>query len=461
VGSEPRPAALPSAVRHDPNAGPLRAVLHALYDAAWCAAGVLGVPWFLWKSRRVPEFARMIRAQLGRGLAPLAPKDRPRVLIHGVSVGEIKGAQSLVRALREEHPEIEVVVSSTTNTGFEVASRLFPGVRVVRFPIDVSPVVRRFLERVDPDWVVLVELEIWPNFLRECNRRGVPMAVVNGRITPRSHGRYRLFRRLLPQFNRISAYCVQSEEYAHRFRDLGVEPARILVTGNLKADGLPAGAGAAGETRRRLLAEPPERLCIVAGSTHAPEEVRIARAWRRAAPEARLIVVPRHPQRSPEVLRELEQEGIGAQRWTSLVAGEERSDPARMVVVDTIGELEAIYALADVAFVGGSLVRHGGQNVLEPAAQGKPVLFGPSMENFVPEATLLLSEGGAWQVPDEDGLASALGALARDPERRARMGRAARAAVETQRGATRRTLAALEGLGLFRRGGGARFGAAP
>ena len=444
------PAPAVEALRSDPHPGMLRGSLHALYDVACVSAVVLGAPWLAWRSLTRPGFARMVRERLGLGLADVAASTKPRVLVHGVSVGEVKGAQALVRQMRERYPELEVVVSTTTDTGIEQARRLFPSAPVVRFPADLSFVVRRFLRRIRPALVVLMELEIWPNFLRECNRLGVPVTVINGRITDKSHAQYRVFRKLLPQFDRISLFCVQAPEYADRFQRLDVDPARILVTGNIKADGLGTGMIAPAPELLRLLGAPPGRLTLVAGSTHGPEERYVVEAWRRAVPDARLILVPRHPPRCAEVERELAELGCPPQRLTRLRAGTELPDPRTPVLVDTIGELEAVYALADLVFVGGSLVPHGGQNVLEPAAQARPVLFGPSVENFTHEAGLLLSAGAALQVGSPQELGEALARLARDPEARARMARAGLRAVEAQKGPTRVTLEALSDLALAR-----------
>ena len=435
---------LPGPIRCDPNPGFSRSVLHGVYDLVWCAAAIVGLPWLVWKSLAQPGFVRMVGERLGWGLRALpAPSERPRILVHGVSVGEVKAAQSVVRRLEAQHPDVEVVVSTTTNTGLQVARDVFAGHAVVRFPVDITPLVRRFLRRVRPACVVLVELEIWPNFLRQANLAGIPVAVVNGRITDRSFSQYRHFRWLLPQFNRISLYCVQAAEYAERFTELYVEPERLIVTGNVKADGLEIGPVEPGEELRRLLGGRPGQAVIVAGSTHGPEERHVAAAWRGGAPEARLVLVPRHPTRAAEVERELQAAGAPAQRLTRLRRGLEHPDPSRPVVVDTIGELERVYGLADLVFVGGSLVPHGGQNMLEPAAQGRPVLFGPHVENFPQEALLLKRAGACREVADPAALTRAFRELMADPEARARMSRAGLAAVEAQRGATTLTLEAL------------------
>jgi 3-deoxy-D-manno-octulosonic-acid transferase len=425
----------------------LRWALHGFYDLLWVAAGLVAAPWLWRKSRRDPAFRAMVRERAGWDPPPPRTHPGPTVLVHGVSVGEVKGAVPLVRAIRERFPQLEIVVSASTNTGIEVARDLFAGSRVVRFPADTSRAVRRFLDRVQPDFVILVELEIWPNFLRECNRRGAPVAVVNGRITRTSHGRYVWFRRLLPQFNRLSVICVQDEEYAERFLGLAVDPRRVVVTGSMKADRLPLGPVDPGAELTALLGAPPGVPVIVAGSTHDPEEELVVDAWQRGAREARLVLVPRHPERAPEVARTLERRGVRAQRLTALRAGE-TPDPAQPCLADTIGELERIYGLADLVFVGGSLIPHGGQNMLEPAAQGKAVVFGPHVANFAPEAALLVGRGACLQVEDADALALAFSELVADPALRERMAALGLEVVREQKGATAFTLSALSALGL-------------
>ncbi len=442
-----RRASPPLPILEDPSPGALRTLLHLFYDAAWLAAVTLAAPWWLWRCVLDRAFRRMVAERLTISLPDLSRGERRRVLVHGGSVGEVKGAAPLVRALEACHPELEVVICAATDTGLEVARRTFPGRTVVRFPFDPALVAKRFLRRVDPAAVVLVELEIWPNFLRICNRRGLPVAVVNGRITDASFARYHLFRRTLPQFNRISLFCVQLEEYAQRFRRLGGAVERVVVTGNLKADGLAAQSSASARAQdpalASLLGAPPDRLVLVGGSTHQPEERLLAQAWRDALSEARLILVPRHPPRAEAVEQELAALGLRAQRLTRLRAGE-TPDPRRPAIVDTIGELEAVYALADLVFVGGSLAERGGQNVLEPAAQGRAVLHGPHIENFRAEVMLLLRAGASREVADASALAEALRELGGAPEVRRAMGEAGRLAVAGQAGATARTLELLE-----------------
>jgi len=435
--------AFPPPILEDPNRALPRAILHGFYGALWWLAIVLGSPWWGWRSLTDKTFRRMALARLGWGLARRSPGAAPRILIHGVSVGEVKAAQSLVEAIGKGTRAYDVVISTTTDTGFEVARELFADHEVVRFPVDPGWIVTRFLRRIDPVCVVLVELEIWPNFLRAANIAGIPVAVVNGRITATSYSSYRLFRNLLPQFNRISLFCVQGEEYARRFAALGCDPGRILVTGNVKADSLGDGPVGPGEELLRLLGGAPGQVILTAGSTHPEEELLVVKAWRDHAPETRLVLVPRHPRRAVEIVAALAELGLEAQRLSELRAGE-APDPERPALVDTIGELERVYGLSDVVFIGGSLVPHGGQNMLEPASQGRAVVYGPHVQNFQLEASLLEARGAAIRLPDGEQLGPQLGALARDPGLRRRMGEAGLAAVGEQKGATARTLSALE-----------------
>lgn len=440
-------ATAPAPIRRDPHAGFASALVHALYDAAWIGAIACASPWWMWRAFRDERFAETIfsRAMM-RKPALAAAHDRRRVLVHGVSVGETKCAEGLVRSIERAHPELEIVISATTASGAAMATKLHPHLAVVRFPFDTSFSVDRFFARIDPAYVVLVELEVWPNFLRCANRRGVPVAVVNGRVTERSRRRYARWSSLAPEFDRISLLCAQDAEHARRFESLGVERERVCVTGNMKYDALTSERTRGASDLERveaLLAPRAGQALVVAGSTHAPEERIVAEAWREAARDARLVIVPRHVERATEIARELEMLRAGTPQLLSQLRAGEPSDPTRPAIVDSVGELERIYALADVVFVGGSLTARGGQNVLEPAARAKPVIHGPNMANFPREARLLAEAGASVCVDDGAALARAIRELLADPARRAAMGAAGRAAVLSVQGATQRTLDAL------------------
>ena len=438
-----RVARVPDPLLADPNPGLLRALLHAIYDLTWVFFLLIASPWWLGRSIYDKSFRSMVVRRLTVSLPGPADSKRERLLVHGVSVGEIKGAQSLVQALAESHPELEVVLCTTTDTGEQVARKLYPDHLILRFPIDLSWCVMRFLKRVRPSSIVLIELEIWPNFLRCANQLGLPVAVVNGRITENSFGNYRIFRSALPQFNRISLFCAQDERYAERFKDLARSADRVIETGNIKIDGLRLGRVSPEEEIARLAGGAAGQVVLVAGSTHEREEVWFVESCRASFPEARLVLVPRHPQRTRDVERSLTAIGAEPQLLSRLRSGEalERSRP---LLVDTIGELEGIYALADLVFIGGSLIEHGGQNMLEPAAQGRAVLYGPHVENFRQEARLLEAAGAARRVTGPEELTVALRELRANPARIEAMGRAGIRALEAQGGAAQVTLSALE-----------------
>lgn len=444
VGDTPPP------ITASPPVGARQWLLQRVYDLFIGVIWMTSSPLFLLGGLVQPRLARKALSLSTSGLPELEPShpERPRVLVHGVSVGEIKAAQSIVGALQDRY---EVVVSAFSDTGLEVAGQLFPGVTIVRYPFDFLPLVRRFWARIRPDHVLLMELEAWPCFLREANRRGAPVAVVSGRITEESFRRYRMFGSL-PEFGRISLFAAQDEAYAARFRALAGSCERVVITGNVKIDGL-----------RSLESSEPDpaveelrwtaglddvdgsRLVVLAGSTHEPEEALFLAAALEAVPDARLVIVPRHPERGSGVASELAG-ALGADRAPELLSQLRREGVRgsidRPLIVDTIGELERLYGLADIVFVGGSLIPHGGQNMMEPAAQGRPVIYGPHVQNFAEETALLESAGAAIRVADQRCLTAELGRLALDRDARARMGQAGRTALLGQRGATGATLAA-------------------
>ena len=420
-------------------------LLHFTYDALWAICGVITIPWWLTRCLIDRTFRRLVWERLGFSLGSLQAKGgAPRVLVHGVSVGEVKAAQALILGLEEQG--YEVVVSATTDTGLEIAAKLYGAGRIARFPLDFSPVVSRFLRVVRPDAVVLVELEVWPSFLLAANRTALPVAVVNGRITERSYERYDHFSYLLPQFHRISMFCVQDEEYAQRFRGLSSEQRFIEVTGNIKFDALPVESREPDSALKELLLGSFDGEVVVFGSTHGPEELWAVKAWEESFRDAALILAPRHPDRCESLALELTEAGHVVLRLTELRAGAMEAQPDAVLLIDTVGDLEEVYRLADVAFVGGTLVQHGGQNMLEPAAVGKAVLHGPNVDNFVQEARLLQGAGASVLIQAPDGLGPAIGELLADESKRTDMGERARKAILGQRGATAATLSALGAL---------------
>lgn len=416
--------------------------------------GLLHLAWPYILCKVAPARGRRHLAGLSERLGRCSPRvgKRPCIWIHGVSVGEIRAAGPLIEALEQQLPGYEIVLSTTTGTGQEVAQRSFPGHKVFYYPLDFSFSVQRIFDAIRPDLVVLIELEIWPNFLGEAWRRRVPVALVNGRITPKSFRGYRLVRRwLFDPIGKIGRFCVQTEVYAERFRSLGIPEHQIHITGSMKYDQIRVASEADSEAVRRDVGVAPGDTVLIGGSTHPGEERALVLAYQRLRarhPGLRLILVPRHTERTDAVRRMIVELGEPVARRTErLAAGAtEPMPPGQVLIVDTIGELGRLYAAADVVFVGGSLIPHGGQNILEPAVMGKPTVFGPSYENFKEPVERLLAAQGARLVAGEGDLEPALGELLVRPDAARALGERGRQAILAARGATARTVAVIQDL---------------
>ena len=399
-------------------------------------------PWLLVTSLRTGTYREGLLRKL-LGLVPVRRGDRPCVWFHAVSVGEVLLLRQVVARFRERYPDWDCVISTTTNTGSEVARTTFPDLSVFYWPLDFTWAVRRALQRIRPSVVVLAELELWPNFIALARRRGCRLAVINGRMSHRSYRGYRRIRRLMAQLlGRLDVLAVQNELYAKRLLDLGAPADRVAVTGSVKFDGA-SGERANPKTRAlgELLGIARGQLVWVAGSTQAPEEQIVLDIYRRAKPvfpNLRLVLVPRHKERFAEVAALLAASGLPFVCRSRLTAPVEVPDA--VVLLDTLGELGALWGLADVAFVGGSIHPRGGQNLIEPAAYGAAVIFGPHVWNFQDTADRLLEHGAAVQVADAAALERETLRLLRDAGARAALGNAARAFVQSQQGATDRTL---------------------
>lgn len=409
-----------------------------LLDALYLCALIVLSPYLLYRALRTGRYRRGLGAKL-LGRSPCLSTCQP-VWFHGVSVGEIHLLRQVVAALRRRRPDLTCVISTTTETGFDESRKAFPDLTVFFFPFDFSWAVRSALRRVHPALVVLAEGEIWPNFLLAARRR-VPVVTINGRMSPRS---FRRFRRLgglaRALFGLLERMLMQNEEYTGYLRQLGVPEERLRVTGSVKFDGVTADRhNPRTQVLRQLLDVRDDDLVWIAGSTQAPEEeivVDIYRRLRSVHPRLRLFLVPRHPDRFGEVARLLERSGLPFERRSAL-----RTPRSELVLIDTLGELGALWGLADVAFVGGSLDgRRGGQNMIEPAAYGAAVVFGPHVWNFRDVAARLVEAGGACQVADGDALEAEVSRLLGNPQERQSRGAAARQFVLQQQGATERTV---------------------
>lgn len=332
---------------------------------------------------------------------------QPVIWIHAVSVGEVIAARLLLKGLRQQHPDYQLLLSVTTETGRVVAERDQLADLVIYFPFDILPAVRRLLDRLHPRIIIIMETEIWPIFIQEAAQRRIPVVLVNGRISERSFPRYRCFDWFFrPILEQLSWLGMQSEPDRQRIIACGAPAERTQVLGNLKYD-IPSRSVTQEEryALRERYALPQDVLVFTAASTHPGEEQQLLAIWRDLAadqPNLHMVLVPRHPERAAEVAALVEQHGCVCRRRTRLAASGVTSLAAdEVLLVDTVGELTAIYQLSDLVFVGGSLVPTGGHNLLEPAACGIPSLFGPNMSNFREVAALVLQYGAGVQVADQ------------------------------------------------------------
>ncbi len=372
--------------------------------------------------------------------------------LHAVSVGEVAAVEPLVKVVRERYPRLRLVVSTVTETGNGLAQKLYGKMgEVIYFPLDFDFAIRRAVEAINPAALVIAETEIWPNTLRYLHQKGIPAIIINGRISNRSFRNYLLVRKFIGHvLNYVSKFCMQTDIDAEKIQSLGADPDRVMVAGNLKFDRQPKVN--CKEIIQRLQAElclRPERPVWVAGSTHSGEEEMVLAAYKgclRRYPELMLILAPRHPERLPRVEALLEETKLPWVRRSHLSpsASASAKPRAKIILLDTVGELSELYGLATVVFVGGSLVPTGGHNVLEPALWKAPILFGPYMDNFQQIADRIKGAGGAWEVQNSKELEEKARQLLADPKLRTEMGEAAYGLLEKNRGATQRTLKLLE-----------------
>ena len=376
-----------------------------------------------------------------------APAQQGGIVIHAVSVGEVNAASALIRSLARTYPDRPLCVTTFTPTGSDRVRDLFSDeVFHVYAPFDTPGSVKRFFSRVRPGLLIVMETEIWPNLYVEASRRDIPVMIANARISEHSFGGYRRLRRMTAfALSHASRIAAQSDMDAYRLTEIGADPARLEVTGNLKFDvSLSTSLIDEGKAIRHEWGV--ERMVLLAGSTHEGDEAVIFPAFTtllQSFPTALLVLAPRHPERFTRVAQQARAAGLGVS-----LRSEGMSCPASSscFIIDTMGELQRLYAACDVAFVGGSLERIGGHNVLEPAALSKPVLVGPHTFNFEDITAQLVSTHAALRVYDANGLAETSARLFKDPELRGRMGQAGRDLVKSGQGALARTLQIVEEL---------------
>ena len=441
--------------------------MYALYSLLTAAGMLLLSPYFLLRGLVQGKYLGNIPERLGwRFPAELGGENssgsaEKAIWIHAVSVGEVLAVLPLAEQLKKRFPLRRLVVSTTTVTGQKLARERMPFVNAIfYFPLDWRGPIQRALAAAHAGVVIIVETEIWPNFLRECRRANVPVIFVNGRLSERSFRGYRralsysaglLSGFLKEVLNDATLFLMQSEEDAARLIALGAPRERVLVTGNLKYDLAEPGDSPLSSWLESQLAMSTRRPVIVAGSVLANEEDAVLRAFaevERDFPRALLILAPRKPEQFDNAAAIVAKSGQKLLRRRDLVlngAGSDAlSESGNVLLLDSLGELAGLYRLADAVFVGGSLVPGGGHNPLEPAALSKVPVYGPSMENFNEMSGKFLAAGAAIQVRSSEELGAAWGRLLREPERAAQMGASARELVDRNRGATQRVLGRIE-----------------
>lgn len=425
--------------------------MYWLYSFLLTIGFVILSPRFLWDAVTKGKYAAGFWQRFGF-LPAFEPENKRIIWLHCVSVGETNAAKPIVAAIRREFPEFQIVVSTTTKTGQTLARDIFKNDAklIFYFPFDWVFVVRRVLRVIKPEIVLIMETELWFNFLREAKRQNVKIALVNGRISEKSFRNYKLIRSLMHSvLNNLDAALMSADADAGRIKQLGCAGEKVFVTGNVKFDlEISAESALTAEFRRRFDSGTP---FVVAASTHEPEEQIILAAWRKLIDEKNvvcsLIIAPRHPERFDSVTEIVKKNGFNLVRRS---AGESNNDRrADVILLDSVGELRAILPLGEIVFVGGSLIPHGGQNVLEPAAANKAIVTGFYTHNFAAIIKILREKNAVVQLPpdvDSIQLAETFADLLLNENRRATLAANALAVVRENAGATAKTIAKLRDL---------------
>ena len=416
-------------------------------NAFWLLVALLVSPVILWRCWRHGKY-REGWSQKFFGRVPARTSTADCVWFHAVSVGEVLQLQTILSRVRAERPDCEFVISTTTSTGHAVAREKFPDDQVIYFPLDYSWAIRRTLTRIRPTAIVLVELELWPNFVRLVHAVGIPLALINGRISANSFRGYSrvsfVMERLL---GRLHFAAMQSDTYADRIRSLGMSVDRVHVTGSIKFDGVQSDRNnPATNVLRNLLGIADNASVFVAGSTQDPEEACALDAYRKLQPNfpgLRLILVPRHKERFEEVATLVEESEFPLLRRSQATESEHTEGGRPVILLDTLGELGACWGLADFAFVGGSMGKRGGQNMIEPSAYGAAVMFGTNTSNFKQVVEMLLDANAAQVIADQQHMRTTLESWLVNPDNADSLGRRAREVVLAQQGAAGRTVSLL------------------
>jgi len=417
-----------------------------IFDLAYVLAGIAVSPMMLYRMFRQKRYRTGWAERFGK----VTRKDPSKecIWIHAVSVGEVNATKTIIAELKERFPHYEIIISTTTDTGFARARGLFAKEHLVfYFPFDFSWVRSRSFENLKPAICLLMELEVWPNFVNTAARLDVPVVVVNGRITERSVRRFKLVRPLVkPMFDKISLILAQTEQYARRFRQIGVAPEKIIVTSSLKYDTAQIADKLAGADELAEQLSVKGRKLWVAGGTGNGEEkllLEVFKKLREGFEDLRLVIVPRKPERFDEVAGLIKEFGFDLIRYSRLKGTDKKSpaaDSGAVILGDTMGDLRKFYSLATVVFVGRSLVPMGGSDMIEAAALGKCTIFGPHTFNFAQSVEALLAEHGAIEVRDKDELLAALQKCLTDPDYARAIARAGQNVIRKNQGATKKTI---------------------
>lgn len=417
-------------------------LLSMVYSLGFLGFGVFYLPFFLMKLRQASEPKRLLRERFGNlsEEVALTVSENKTVWIHAVSVGEVMAAKEFIRLFAEACPQIKILLTTVTPTGQRIAQGLQSDqIQVAYIPFDFSFAVRKYMKEVSPICLLLMETEIWPNLLTEASKLQIPVGILNARLSPRSLKRYLRFKNILqPVFNKIDFVLSQTEEDAERFKQIGIPASKVQTLGNMKFDNvsMEEETGFADSLKQRF--EMNEKMRVfLAGSTHPGEEEMLAsvlKSVRNQYKEVKLVIAPRHIERADTIKQKLEEIGFRVQLSSHFLKGV----PYDVMLVDELGILKNLYAIADVVFVGGSLVPKGGQNPIEPAALKRAILHGPYTHNFKKVYQMLDDENGAQLVQTPDELSSAVKALLYEEREAESYGRNAFRVVSNLRGASER-----------------------
>lgn len=419
--------------------------MYVIYNILAVIVVILALPVFFVRLSREAGFGERLKQSFGA--LPAATLERvankQAIWVHAASVGEIVATSPIVKEIRRELPGVPIVVSVVTASGYAMAKRIIPEADgIIFFPLDLPVLSYSVVDKIRPQAFLMVETELWPNFLKAVRKFNIPAMMVNGRISDKSVNRYVYFRTILrDMLDTIDMFCMQSNIDAKYITRLGADPVRVVVTGNTKFDQSYTELTLADKTQMlAALGLSNTDQILVAGSTHRGEEELLFPAFsevRAQFPHTKFIVAPRDPLRADELIELAAKHNFTAVRRTSLP--DNKCGKPDMIIIDTIGELGKIYGLGDLVYVGGSLIPHGGHNILEPAAHGKPILVGPHMFNFKETYALFSERGVCLTVQDSAGLAETMLTLLHNPEQRQALGREALAIINENRGASHKS----------------------